>query len=218
MQRFTLIHDGSNQGWQAAYLSYHIAAQLGAPLLALLVDPQNDKKILAQRASEVETGGHAAGVVMETRLVTNFTVDILFDDIEPIDGLFIPQRFVPDEKTAARFLEAVSCPLWIVSKDAEINEMAVLVDDLTASEKLINYTFALSTRIQQSLTGLVRENELAFTPRTNAAISWLPLHDFSPPEITATLNQLDAGLLFIPVADIALISKLSVNCVIFPAV
>jgi hypothetical protein len=217
MQRFTLLHDGSDQGWQAAYLAFHIAAQLGAPLFALLVGSASDEKILARNASQVEVGGRAAGLVIKTRLVTEFSVDIVEENVADSDGLFVPRRLIPDEETAARFLEASSCPLWIVSKEAEMHKMAVLVDDLAADKALITFTATLSNRLQQSLTGLVRKDEIALTSDTDESISWLPLEDFSPAEINATLNQLGAGLLFLPLSRLSLVHELSLNCVIYPA-
>jgi len=66
MQRFTLLHDGSPQAWQAAYLAFHIAAQLGAPLRVLLFDADDDQDMLAKNASQIEVGGHAAGVNVRT--------------------------------------------------------------------------------------------------------------------------------------------------------
>jgi hypothetical protein len=216
IQRFTLVHDGSDQGWQAAYLAFHITAQLGASLLVLMVGSTTDEKILAQKASQVEVGGRAAGVVIETRLVTKFSVDAVRENAADSDGLFVPRRLIPDEETAVRFLDALSCPLWIVSKESELHEMAVLVDDLAANETLITYTTALSRRLQQSLTGFVRRNELNLISGSDESLAWLPLADFSPTEINATLNQLGADLLFLPLARLSLVSELSMNCVVYP--
>ena len=217
MQRFTLLHDGSDQGWQAAYLAFHIAAQLGAPLFALLVGSASDEKILARNASQVEVGGRAAGLVIETRLVTEFSVDVVEENVADSDGLFIPRRLIPNKETAVRFLEVLSCPLWIVSKEAEMNEMAVLVDGFIANKALITFTTALSHRLQQPLTGLARKDEFALATDTDKVISWLPLASFSPVEINATLNQLGASLLFLPVSKLSLVSELSTNCVVYPA-
>ena len=216
MQRFTLIHDGSDQGWQAAYLAFHIAAQLGAPLLVLLVNSGTDKKALAQRAKQVEVGARAAGVAVETRLMTEFSIETLVASTSALDGLFVPRRLVPDGETVARFLEALSCPLWIVSKDTETYEMAVLVDDFSADEWLIRYTTALAYRTQQTLTGFIRESELNLAPKTDA-IQWVPLGDVSLVEINAAMKPLDISLLFIPHAHISLMERLSMNCVALPA-
>jgi len=106
MQRFTLIHNGSQQGWQAAYLAFHIAAQLGAPLLVWLVDSATDKKVLAQRATQVEVGGRAAGVAIETRLVMEFPIRTLVENKSTVDGIFLPHQLIPNGETAARLLES----------------------------------------------------------------------------------------------------------------
>jgi len=216
MRRFTLIHDGSDQGWQATYLAFHIAVQLGAPLLVLLVDSTADKNMLAQRATQVEVGARAAGVSIETRSMLDFSLDTLAEIANTSDGLFVSKHFVPDRKTALRFLESLTCPLWIVSQNPETQEMAVLVDDLTANSELVNYTKSLSIRIKQTLTGLVRAGELATTPTADSSITWMPLPDFSPGKVKAILNRVDISLLFIPVSRVSLVDEISVNCVIFP--
>jgi hypothetical protein len=218
MQRFTLLHDGSDQGWQTAYLAFHIATQLGAPLMVLLADPAADSKTLAQRATQIEVGGRAAGVAIGTRLVADFSVEVVTPIATGSDGLFVPRRLIPDGKTALRYLEAFSQPLWIVSKESEMHKMAVLVDDLIANETLVSYTITLSRRIQQSLTGLVRENESGSIPKADASITWMSLPTFIHTEITAAVQRLDAGLLFIPASRISLVDNLPINCVVYPAV
>jgi hypothetical protein len=216
MQRFTLIHDGSDQGWQTAYLAFHIAAQLGAPLQALLGD-STDRETLIQSAAQVEIGGRAAGVVIRTHLVADFSLDSLIENTNAIDGLFIPHRFIPDGKTAARFLEALSCPLWIVSQGPEIHKMAVLVSDLVADEKLIHYTTTLAHRLQQALVGLVQAGKLASISHSNLDLEWEPLLNFSSREIASTINQLGVDLFFVSASKAPLIDDLSSNCMVFPA-
>lgn len=216
MQRFTLIHDGSEQGWQTAYLAFHIAAQLGAPLQALLGDSA-DRESLVQSAAQVEIGGRAAGVAIETRLVTDFSLDSLIENTDAIDGLFIPHRFVPDGETAARFLEALSCPLWIVSRGPEFNKMAVLVSDLIADEKLIHYTTILSHRLQQPLVGFVQDKELFSAVQSDVEFDWELLQNFSSREIDSTIDQLNIGLFFVSASKISLINELTSNCIVFPS-
>jgi hypothetical protein len=217
MQRFTLLHDGSAQGWQAAYLAFHIAARLGASLLALLIDSTTDEKDLMQRAKQVEVGGRAAGVAIKARAITDFSADIMAEDVAQSDGLFVPRRLTPDERTVLRFLEVLSSPLWIVSKESQMRKMAVLVNDLTVNGALINYTTSLSRRTQQSLNGFIRANELASAQNTDASIVWTPLPDFSPTELKTAFNRLDVNLLFIPVSSIDLVKELPINCVVYPA-
>ena len=216
MQRFTLIHDGSDQGWQAAYLAFHVAAQLGAPLLVLLVDSTTDKKILAQRATQVEVGGRAAGVVIGTRIVVDFSVNLVMENVAASDGLFVPRRLVPDGRTALRFLEALSCPIWVVSREAKTHKLAVLVNDLVTNAKLFSFTQALSNRLQHSLTGLISEAKLSSVSRDEAISTWIPLPDNSAREITTALDQNDIDILFVPISRSALIKDLSSNCVLCP--
>jgi hypothetical protein len=216
MQRFTLIHDGSDQGWQAAYLAFRIAAQLGAPLLVLLADSASDKKMLAERAAQVEVGGHAARVAIESHLVTDFSVDTVIENNIKSNGLFAPRRLIPDEKTARRFLEAFSCPLWIVSNESEMHGLSILVGEPDSDAALIHYVTALAKRIQQPLTGLIPESELASISEADTDVNWLSLAAFSSVEIDAALNQLGSSLLFVPVSSLSLTEGLSVNYVICP--
>jgi len=217
MQRFTLIHDGSDQGWQAAYLAFRVAARLGAPLRVLLGD-STDKEILIQRAAQVEIGGRAAGVTIGTRLVADFSLNVLLENTSAIDGLFLPRRLLIDEKTVARFLGGFSCPLWIVSQGPENNKMAVLISDLTADEKLIHYTTILSHRLQQSLIGFVQDKELASISQSDLDLEWEPVPDFSSRGIKSTIEHLNVGLFFVSASKVSLISGLTSNCVVFPSV
>jgi hypothetical protein len=217
MQRFTLIHDGSDQGWQAAYLAFHVAARLGAPLQVLLGDSTN-KAALVQRAAQVEIGGRAARVSIGTRLVADFSLNVLAESTSAIDGLFISRRLIPDGKTAVRYLEALSCPLWIVSQGAEIHRMAVLVSGLVADEKLIHYTTILSHRLQQSLTRLVQDKEFVSMSQSDLDLDWKPLPNFSSREIISIIDQLDIDLFFVSASKASLINDLTFNCVVFPEV
>ena len=216
MQRFTLIHDGSNQGWQATYLALHFAAQLGAPLLVLLFDPTANKHVLKQRATQVEVGARAAGVAIETRLLKDFSVDVVAGNTADGDGLFVPRRLVPDGETATRFLEALSRPVWIVSKDTEDHKMAVLLSDPQREDELLRYTIMLSRRMQQSLTGVVQEGQFDQSSEEEAGLSLKPLLDLSPTEINAVLGQLEINLLFISAVKAPLIKELNMNCVVYP--
>lgn len=216
MQRFTLIHDGSKQGWQAAYLAFYVAAQLGAPLQVLMVSADSDKNMLAKRAAQVEVGGHAAGVAIGTRLIGETSVDAVAEASGNTNGLFAPRRLIPDEKTARRFLEALSCPLWLVSKESETNGVTMLVDDPDAQEILVNYAAALSHRIQQPLIGLVLEGTFVRLPKTDTNFEWHPLPEFSIDALSTTLSQVNTSLFILPVSHFSFIDGLSLNCVIYP--
>ena len=218
MQRFTLLHDGSKQGWQVAYLAFHVAAQLGAPLLVLLTDSALAPDALIQRAAQVEVGGRAAGVTIKTHQVADFSVDVVTQYADDSDGLFVPQRLIPDWKTALRYLEAFSRPLWIVSRESEMRKMAVLVDNLDPNETLVNYTVTLSHRLQQSLTGIVLDSEPISVSKSDAPIDWVSLHVIDPVEINTALQQIEADLFFIPASRISLIDELPLNYVVYPVV
>ncbi|MGD8404875.1 MAG: hypothetical protein PVJ21_14540 [Anaerolineales bacterium] len=216
MQRFTLIHDGSKQGWQAAYLAFYVAAQLGAPLQVLMVISNSDTNTLAKRAAQVEVGGHAAGVAITTQTIAEFSINAVAEASSKSNGLFVPSRLISDKKTARDFLEVLSCPLWLVSKESETNGIAMLAGNPIVEETMINYAIALSHRIQQPLNGFVLESEFAHFKKTNSEVAWHQLPDFSPPTVSTVLKQVNVSLLILPLARFSISDELSFNCVIYP--
>jgi hypothetical protein len=215
MQRFTLIHDGSKQGWKAAYLAFHIAAQLGAPLSVLQVGEPGDENKLTNRAAQVEVGGHAAGVVIETQWIKEFNLNTVKKHTSNSNGLFLPSHFIPDENTARGFMDALSCPLWLASKETETQGVAMLVGDPVADKALVHYTTILSRRIGQALTGLVLESKPGLIPKSDTT-EWLSLPDFSHAEIKLALKRVNASLLVLPVSNFLLTDNLPVNCILYP--
>ena len=218
MQRFTLIHDGSNLGWQTAYLAFNIAARLGAPLLALLVDSATDKTSLAQRAAQIEVGGRAAGVAIVTRLVADFSVGGLADTAADSDGLFVPHRLIPDRKTALKLFEVFHCPIWVVSHETEACTMAVLVSNWAENKTLLSFATTLFHRLQQPLIGLIPEGKSASMPPKYPDITWIQLPDLSPDEINVALDHHNIDILFLPASKADLIKDLDSNCVLYPGV
>jgi len=217
MQKFTLLHDGSAQGWHATYLAFHVAAQLGAPLQALLIDSNNDEESVEQRAIHIKTGARAAGVVIETHLVVDFSMDSLKQYTTAVDGLFVPHRLIPDGEVAAQFLGALSCPLWIASKEPEIREMAVLVNDPIKDEKLISYTKVLAHRFQQSIRAFIKQGESSSTPKSETStLIWVLLPTLSIDDVSSALTHLNAGLIFLSASNAAMTGKLPCNFVIYP--
>jgi len=216
MQRFTLIHDGTKQGWQTAYLAFHIAALLGAPLLVLLDDSTTDQKNLFERVSQVKVGGRAAGVAINTLLVKDFSVETMAENVIDSDGLFIPHPLVPDEKTAIALLDVLSCPLWVVSQGIEAHKMGVLVNDLAIDMKLVTFTISLSSRLQQPLIGLIHDKLFTSLPQTDGEIDWIRLPDISLSEIVAVLEMNNIDTLFLPASNASLVKDLTSNCVLYP--
>jgi len=216
MQHFTVIHDSSDQGWQAAYLAFHIASRLGAPLRALLAESSLNKEARAQRTAPVEVGGRAAGISVETRLISDFSTANIVENCKGTNGLFIPRRLIPDKESASRFLEALSCPLWLVSMESAMNGMAVLIGDPASDEAMTHYATVLSKRIQLPLIGFVHKNKLSQISKSNPDIAWQSIPDLIPVEITAVLKRVDASLLILSISQFSLIDDLSFNCVIYP--
>jgi hypothetical protein len=217
MQRFTLLHDGSDLGWQAAYLAFHLSARLGAPLLVLLGEPKIDREMIAQRANQLEVGGRAAGLEIRIRPVTDFSVDVVVENAAGSNGLIVPRGLLQDNHVPATFLEKLSCPLWIVARESEMRHMAVLVKDPAADMGLIARSASLSNRLQEPLIGLATQDSIAFLTQSYPACSWHRIADFSPAKIVKVLDQLDINILFLPVSRLSLASEVPVNCVVYPA-
>jgi hypothetical protein len=219
MQKFTLLHDGSDQGWQATYLALHIAARLGAPLQVLHMDLGNDTGTLNQRVAQVEISGHAAGVIIETGFLPDLSMDTLGKIVAARDGFFLPRRLISDGDIVSQFLDAYSCPLWIASQEPEIHRMAVLVNDPAEDTQLIEFTRSLSNRLGQSLTGLIQEEKYkSGLMHGSPDLKWLALPEISPGAITSVLERLDADLLVLSAANVHLAGNLPCNCIICPAI
>jgi len=215
MQKFVLVLDGSEQGWQAAYRAFHITARLGAYLHVLVIDSAVNESLLTQRANQVRIGGHAAGISIETQLIKEFSLNTLRKNLEDIAGIFIPSKLIPNDEAARQFLNAVSCPLWIISTQSEIRKMGVLVNDPDQNKEMISYSKSLSRRIQKPLTGFVMEAQLG-AKTSGKSTRWIPVVKMTLPEINTILNELGVDMLFIPSALANLINHLNVNCVIYP--
>jgi hypothetical protein len=216
MQKYTLIHNGSDQGWKTVYLAFHVSAQLGAPLLVLILDPGANKESFSKKAAEVKVGGHAAGVSIQTRLITELSMDIVTKIASDSNGLFVPADLIPDQQSASNFVRVISCPIWIISKDDELCEMAVLLDDPAMNETMINYAVSLSKRTKQSLTRLIHKDKPPSAPESNEPIAWLELSEFSKSEISTALTRLNASLLFLSESSLSYLFELSINSVVFP--
>ena len=217
MQRFTLFHDGTEQGWRATYLALHVATHLGAPLQVLHIDPQKQQKALAQRATQVETGGYAAGVGITTDFLTDYSKDNLKRYATNIDGCFLPRPLIPDLESASPFLEVFNCPLWAASVEAKFNAMTVLVNDPVSESYLITETKTLASRLHQPLTGFILDAKVeSMNVSESANLKWMSFPEFSAEKITAALNQLQSDLLFTSPVNINLTGNLPVNSVFIP--
>jgi hypothetical protein len=213
MLNFVLIHDGTELGWQTAYRAFHVAARLGASLQALVIDGELDADELVQYAAEIKIGGNAARINLTTQVVTEFTEQKLKEDIPTGDGLFLPWHLVSDEKTAARYLEALDSPLWVISTEAEINMMGVLIAGEGDNQQVANYATTLSNRLRKPLVGFSGMPE---PEDLDPEVEWVVIEDFSPESFFAALSEKEIDLLVIPASQIQLTSQTPVNCVIFP--
>ena len=216
MQRFSLIHDGSEQGWQAAYLAFNISARFGAPLLALLVGSDLPHGLLAKRAAQVKVGGNAAKVAIETKLIPEISVNAVAKESKNINGLFVPRHLIPNEQFAHNLLRDLSCPLWVVSKEADLHGIGMLVENPTVQKALINFAINLSHRIQQPLIKLVTNNNYSSIPKSDTTGRWIPVQEFTQEGIMASLSQVETNLLIFSSTNFSLVNEIPINCIIFP--
>lgn len=212
MLNFVLIHDGTELGWQAAYRAFHVTARLGASLLALVIDADLDADELVQYAAEIKIGGNAARINLTTRMVTEFTEQKLIKAIPPGDGLFLPSHLVSDEKTALRYLETLKNPLWVITTEAEINLMGVLITG-EGDKQAVDYATVLSNRMRKPLVGFSNFHE---TDGIDPGLERVDVDDYSAESLLPVVSENDIDLLVIPASQIQLISLIPVNCVIFP--
>ena len=217
MHRFTLLHDGSDQGWQATYLALHVATHLGAPLHVLHIDPSNQQNALAQRAAQVETGGHAAEVSITTDFLADYSKETLTRYSTNVDGFFLPRPLIPDAESASLFLEAFRCPLWTVSVEAKYNTMTVLVGDPALETHLIAESKTYANRLHQTLTGFILDAKVeAMVASESSNLKWMSFSEFNKEKLTQALGQLQADLLFTSITNFKLTADLPVNCVFVP--
>ncbi len=217
MQRFTLIHDGSTQGWRTAYLAFHVAARMGAPLLVLLTDSEINIETPAQRAAQVEIGGRAARLTIETRIITDFSPETITSNTREVNGLFVPRRLVAAGNAIPRLLETLSCPLWIVSEDTETRRIAVLVNDLEKDADLIAYASLVAQRMGESLTYLVAGDRPPPLSESRPSPTWISLREFSQPVVISTLDRSQTDLLILRPANYSLVDGSSCSCVVYPS-
>jgi len=219
MHKFTLVHDGSTQGWHATYLAFHITARLGSPLRILHFDLEERQGTLKERAAQVETGARAAGVVFESQLLADFSLGTMKENISTSDGIFLPLRLLPDGKTVSLFLKAFSCTLWVASVEPKTTSMAVLVSDPLKDAHLVSYARILSNRLGQSLVAFIPEEQFESTLKPEmSGLKWRSLQNFSAEQINKALDQLQISLLFLPELSGSLSTKLIYNHVIKPNV
>ncbi len=215
MQQFTVIHDGSTRGWRAAYLAFHVAARLGAPLQVLIVDREDNQDSSTQKAAQIEIGGRAAGLAIETRIVTVSALDTALSHTPVVNGLFIPRHLVAGDSSIAHLLAVMSCPLWIVSEETEVRRMAVLINDLAEDEDLVAYAVSLSQRMGETLTCLVIGDSPPPTTRSTPNLSWISLPQFSAPVIISAVESHNIDLLILRPPNYSLVEEISCSCVVY---
>lgn len=217
MKKLVLLHDGNINEQHATYLALHVAARLGALFKVFLFSSQRDGKPLAQIGAQIETAGRAANVSIEITMLTEFSVGILKKQLRSADGIFASRRLIPDGKTAASFLEAFSCPLWVVADKSELGEIALLIPNPAKEKSLLRNTKTLSRRLQKQLTIFFKADDpLSMTVTELQSANWTPISSTSSRRIRTLVEKYHIGLLFISPANIALLGKMDCTCVIYP--
>jgi hypothetical protein len=216
MQKFLLIHNGSNQAWQTAYLAFHVSGSLGAPLMVVISGLSEDKDHQNFNAKQVEIAGRAAGVAIQTIESKKPIINFLADNTEKIDGLFLPRKLIPDMEVLSQYLKLVACPIWVVNQDAEHDEMAIIINKTFIMKSFVDYAVKLASRLQHNLTGLIQNSESGFSRLSDYDINWYAMTDFSFEEIAIALNRLGANLLFIDGKNASFLDDFQINFVVFP--
>lgn len=216
MNRFTLIHDGTNQGWNTAYLAFHVAARLGAPLQAVLVDANATDEDLKSQATQIETGARAAGVKIETQVVKDFSPITISESIATGDGLFVPHRLTPNGKAALAFLNRIHAPLWIVKEGIDPLQWGILPDKEIKNKDLLTYADGLSYRFETSLTGLITKKASSPLKKKFPRLEWHHIPGISLTDVALAVKTFHIDLLFLHASHASLVSKLKCACVVYP--
>lgn len=211
MQNFALLHDGSKTGWHASYFALHVSARLGAQLRIFLNMKSKRQKNL------IEIAARASGVVIDITFLDNMSTGTILTHSRDMDGLFVHRRFIPDGRTARRYVNKLSRPLWVVSRKSEIREIAALVNNPIADVQMLAYAGAFSHRIHESISGIIRNTERKPEPINKAPITnWVAIQSFSQIKINNLSRKRNFDLLFVPATRAGLVKKTSCNCVLFP--
>ena len=214
MLKFVLVHDGTDLGWQAAYRAFHVAARLGASLLAVVIDSRLNADDLVQAAAEIKVGGNAARIILTTSVIAEFTEEKLVKQVIPGDGLFLPRHLVPDEQTALRFLDRLGNPIWAIATQAEINRMGVFIPEQSTDLQAISYARLMANRMRKPLVGF---SNLARSDRADPGVEWVEVRDSSDQAVFDAVDENEIDLLIFLPSQVRLLNSLPINCVIFRA-
>jgi hypothetical protein len=209
MQQFTVLHDGTQLGWQTVYYAFHFAARLGAPTHVYLLGDQE------QDESQVGMTGRAAGVSLTTSHMDQFSLEVLAAAAGESDGLFLPRSSISNKDSVLYLVESSNRPVWVVSRESGLQSLAVLVDDKGAAGGHFIFAWRLAQRIQKKVIALSMQAKLP-NLGDNQKIIWRILTDNSNSEIIKNFEEVGAGFLFIPLAYLDLVRNSSINLVIIP--
>ncbi len=191
-----MIHDGSAQGWQTAYMAFHVAARLHASLLAISLAKSNNRESSAERILKMGVGARAAGLMLRTGTIHELTAEAVAAQAGGSGALLLPKDLFQDMALAPAQVEALACPVWLISHEHEIRRLGVVVNDAVSVKGALHYASTLALRLNQPLICLTNAAGPAKLPRTlkNVDLKWDVLNDLSVQAIHQQVSAKDIDL------------------------
>jgi len=221
-QRLTVIHDGSAQGWQTVYVAFHVAARLQGSLLAISLANSNNRESSAERILKMGVGARAAGLMLRTRTIHELTAKAVAAQAGGSEALLLPKDLFRDLALAPAQVEALACPVWLISHEHEIRRLGVVLNDPVIVKGALHYASTLAFRLNQPLICLTTAPSPAKYPRTlkNVDFKWNVLNDLSVRAIHQQVSEKDIDLVLFNTTQTPLsydfARKTTVNLVLCP--
>jgi hypothetical protein len=131
MKSYLVVLDGTSISWQAAYSAFHLAARLGSQLIGLAAHRPAGEAAAKRWLAEFETGARAAGIAVESRLVTDLEPEAIAAQAQATDGVFWGWPSEDSAEQLPALMEALTCALWLVPRQTSVRRVAHLVSDRT---------------------------------------------------------------------------------------
>lgn len=190
MQHLMVILDNSADVWQAAYTAYDVAARSGASLVGVLVTDEGSHARALQTLRKFEMGARAAGVRVTTREITVSLSGYLKTHSAEMDGVFISRTSLNSPHAFDDLLNALSCPLWIVSTQRPIRRLLAIESAQAAGPEL---ALSLARRWGLSLKLLTPPETSGIPEQPSESPAEIVRQAVPSLDLTTLLSQIEEG-------------------------
>jgi len=192
MQTVVAIHDGTSQGWETAYLAFHVAARLVTSLLILSLPVDQEGYSLSEQSEKILTGGRAAGLTVETRGIEGMTAEHISRQAPDIYALLVPKNLPTDENLLIDLTRKLSCPIWLVGRKYEIRQLGVWLQ--AATQTLASrHTTAMARRLGQRVVYFTAHSQAPDS--LDPEVIWKPVEDASPQALAKQVEIMHVDML-----------------------